>query len=65
MPQENSVTITIEEYLQYRVQYVGVCLGCGDTLECCEPDADGYPCESCGESKVQGADNLLMMGFVE
>jgi len=65
MPQDNSVAITIEEYFEYRGQYIGVCLSCGETRECCEPDADNYPCESCSESKVQGADNLLAMGLVE
>jgi len=65
MPQDNSVAITIEEYFEYRGQYIGVCLSCGETRDSCEPDADDYPCESCGESKVQGADNLLAMGLVE
>lgn len=65
MPQDNSVTITIDEYFEYRGQYIGVCLGCGDTRDCCEPDADNYLCESCEEFKVQGADNLLAMGLVE
>lgn len=59
------ITITIEEYMEYRGSYIGVCMECGETRECCEPDADNYICESCEAAAVQGADNLLAMGKVE
>jgi len=58
------VTVTIEEWHELRSEYIGVCLACGDTRDCCEPDADDYSCESCGENAVQGADNLLAMDRV-
>ena len=29
----------------------------------CEPDAEHYPCESCGESEVFGAEELMIRYF--
>lgn len=39
----------------------GFCVACGEEAEGCEPDARGYECESCGERKVYGAQELLLM----
>jgi len=39
----------------------GFCTACGEERDGCEPDAEGYECYSCGEMKVQGAENLMMM----
>jgi hypothetical protein len=39
----------------------GFCLACGDMACGVEPDAREYECESCGECKVYGAEELLMM----
>ena len=41
----------------------GFCIACGEERDGCEPDARNYPCESCGERKVYGASELLMMGY--
>ena len=38
----------------------GFCIACGQDAEGCEPDARGYECESCGENKVYGAEELLL-----
>lgn len=38
----------------------GFCLACGQEADGCEPDAEGYECESCGEAAVYGADELLI-----
>lgn len=38
----------------------GFCLACGFEADGCEPDARGYECESCGEKKVYGAEELLI-----
>lgn len=38
----------------------GFCLACGNEQEGCEPDAQGYECEACGENKVYGSDEILM-----
>jgi hypothetical protein len=39
----------------------GFCLACGEQAWGVEPDARGYECESCGEKKVYGAEELLLM----
>lgn len=38
----------------------GFCIACGEDADGCEPDARGYECESCGEHKVYGAEELLI-----
>lgn len=38
----------------------GFCLACGAEAFNVEPDAREYPCESCGERKVYGAQELLL-----
>ena len=40
----------------------GFCVKCGDEREGCEPDARRYPCESCDERAVYGAEELMLMG---
>lgn len=61
----DKITVSLERWHELRSQYIGVCLSCGEEREMCEPDADNYHCESCGEDAVQGADNLLAMNRVE
>jgi len=39
----------------------GFCLACGAEAYCVEPDARKYECETCGEKRVYGAEELLMM----
>ena len=39
----------------------GLCMACGEISDCVEPDARGYECESCGERKVYGATEALLM----
>ena len=39
----------------------GFCTACGMDCDGCEPDARAYTCEDCGEAKVYGAEELLMM----
>ena len=40
---------------------IGICISCGDEQFGVEPDARKYTCESCGASKVYGAQELLFM----
>lgn len=40
----------------------GICLACGADADGCEPDAERYECEACGEKQVYGAEQLLMLG---
>jgi len=41
----------------------GICINCGALRGMCEPDAREYPCDDCGQNKVYGAAELLMMGY--
>jgi hypothetical protein len=41
----------------------GICLACGETADGCEPDAERYECEHCGEHHVYGAAQLLISGM--
>lgn len=38
----------------------GLCLACGETSGGCEPDAENYTCESCGQDRVTGPHWLLL-----
>jgi hypothetical protein len=40
---------------------MGFCLACGAEAYGVEPDARRYECEACGQRKVYGAEELLMM----
>jgi predicted RNA-binding Zn-ribbon protein involved in translation (DUF1610 family) len=40
---------------------LGYCLACGAENGPVEPDARGYECAECGEHKVYGAEELLIM----
>jgi hypothetical protein len=39
----------------------GFCIACGNDQGGCEPDARRYQCEACGERRVYGADEVLLM----
>jgi predicted RNA-binding Zn-ribbon protein involved in translation (DUF1610 family) len=42
----------------------GFCIECGAEVSNVEPDARKYPCEECGENKVYGAEEIILMfGF--
>ena len=59
--------ISLDEIVQAIEQdnSLGFCLACGVEAFGVEPDAHHYPCESCGEEKVFGAEELLMLGYGE
>lgn len=40
---------------------LGFCIACGHEQDGCEPDAKEYECDNCGQKKVYGAEELLMM----
>lgn len=40
-------------------QNAGICLACREIAYGIEPDARRYECESCGERKVYGAEEIL------
>ena len=40
---------------------LGICGACGQEAYGVEPDARKYPCESCGENRVHGAEEWLLL----
>ncbi len=44
---------------------LGACLACGEQAYGVEPDAREYECDSCGEKKVYGLEEILMMGLID
>jgi hypothetical protein len=54
-----------EEFYDLEESHFGLCIACGEENYNCEPDASSYICEMCGERKVEGLANLLMMGRVD
>ena len=39
----------------------GICIACGNFQYQVEPDAEKYKCESCGERKVYGAAQAILL----
>lgn len=59
-------TCSEEEFSEHQESYDGICLNCGEwSFGGCEPDARNYKCELCGERKVMGAEEALMMGKLD
>ena len=63
MKMHRSITIErIKEACERRMSSLdnpGFCIECGQDADGCEPDAQEYECESCGEAAVYGAEELL------
>ena len=57
----NRVMEAVEENT-FGLGNAGFCLACGEEADGCEPDARKYTCDYCGEKKVYGAEEILMMG---
>jgi len=51
-------------YHELESSYLGVCLECGEERSMCEPDAEDYDCESCGENAVQGSLHFVICGML-
>jgi hypothetical protein len=56
--------MTADEYKQARNDDEGFCLYCGETAFGVEPDARRYTCEVCGQPKVYGLEELLIIGLL-
>jgi hypothetical protein len=62
----DTVIMSEDEYSEHTDEYNGLCLACGAIREgSTEPDAENYPCEDCGQNKVVGMENALVMGLIE
>lgn len=58
--------IDIATYEELQEGYGGICLSCGAfRWDSCEPDAEDYPCEECGENRVYGIEQVLICGEIE
>ena len=57
------MSVDIDEVIEaiQNDELVGFCHNCGYCQDCCEPDARNYECEECGENKVFGAEETLLM----
>ena len=45
---------------------IGYCTACGTPASySVEPDAREYTCQSCGQNKVYGTEELIFMGLVD
>lgn len=67
MTKEPAVTkeMTTEQWTAAREGYIGWCTECGSERDSCEPDAQEYECEACGEMAVHGAEEWLNNGWIE
>jgi predicted RNA-binding Zn-ribbon protein involved in translation (DUF1610 family) len=52
------------EFMELEENCFGLCIACGEESGRIEPDASHYECDNCGERKVYGTANLLMMNRV-
>lgn len=55
---------TLEQIQSADDDQAGFCLACGNEQFGCEPDAERYKCEACGERTVYGPHWYLMSGAV-
>jgi len=62
--QQSKRTITLEQFNQLDDDMAGLCAHCGHEQGGCEPDAEAYRCEICGEPEVYGPHWWLMTGKV-
>ncbi len=58
------MTLEEAEAMMFDAEDMGLCLACGEEAYDVEPDARRYECGACGEHKVYGLPELMMMGLV-
>lgn len=59
------IKLSEREYHDSNNDSLGYCTECGATRECCEPDAENYPCDECEADAVFGTEQLLVMGLID
>ena len=65
MPTPNKherIALESSRYRELEENYIGLCRNCGEERENCEPDAEDYECESCGQRAVDGMTTWLFSG---
>jgi hypothetical protein len=55
---------TLDEIQEADDLQFGFCLACGEVREGYEPDAEGYPCDVCGEPAVYGPHRIAICGLI-
>lgn len=66
MSKKSIIFITEEEFMEADENNDGFCLSCGEQTDGgVEPDALRYKCEVCEKNSVYGAQECLMMGYIE
>ena len=61
-----STVISEGEYLEAVDAMEGFCTSCKDfTRDCVEPDAAKYECPACEKKTVYGAEDSLILGFID
>lgn len=53
--------IDLAKESMFGLNSIGLCLACGEECDNVEPDARMYTCECCGEQKVWGAEELMII----
>jgi hypothetical protein len=61
MSMNKKVTLDIITDMIARDENEGICFACGEIADSVEPDARNYKCESCGEWRVFGAEEALLV----
>jgi hypothetical protein len=59
------ISITEDEFKELADDYMGVCLECHEYQDNTEPDARNYTCENCGQDKVFGLEEALLMNEID
>ena len=60
------ITLSTEEYLYHQESYDGLCINCWEWQDGgVEPDAENYPCDACGMDQVMGAEQAMVIGYIE
>jgi hypothetical protein len=60
------VGVSAEDYEQACEDCAGYCPHCESfTRDSTEPDAEGYDCENCGGNDVCGAEQALLIGWID
>lgn len=56
---------TLSQVTESRHESLGWCRSCGAECDGCEPDAQNYHCEECGDDEIYGGEEYLMRGWLK
>jgi hypothetical protein len=57
-------TFTLARLEQASSDQSGLCLNCGHSQDCCEPDARKYRCDACKLNFIYGTEEIVLMGLM-